>query len=117
MQAYETIFIARPDLSATQVDALAIKFQDVLKAQGGKLEGEENWGLRTLAYPINKHRKGHYRYFTSTASGAAIQEMERQMRLNEDIMRFMTVKVDVLETGPSAIMRASDAPAERRPAY
>ena len=106
MALYEHVFIARQDLSSMQAEELIKQYSDVLKDNGGKVVGHEYWGLRTLAYKINKNRKGHYVLLRSDSSAIAVQEMERLMRLHEDIMRVMTIKVDKHEEGPSAVMIA-----------
>lgn len=104
MPYYETVFIARQDLTDTQVKDLTKHAEKVIKDQGGKILKTESWGLRTLAYKINKSRKGHYTLIESDAPGAAIIELERLMRLNEDIMRFLTIRLDEPSKGPSAIL-------------
>ncbi len=108
MPLYESVFIARQDVATTQVEALAAQFAEIIRNQGGKVTKTEQWGLRTLAYRIKKNKKGHYVLFNIDASAAALQEMERNMRLNEDVLRYMSVKVDVLEEGPSAMLRRSE---------
>ena len=105
---YESIFIARQDISPVQVDSLVDTFVKVLSNGGGKVTKKENWGLRTLAYKIKKNRKGHYVLMNVESSASAISEMENQMRLNEDILRFMTVKVEKLDEEPSYMMRNKD---------
>lgn len=105
MPLYESVFIARQDISAQQADALADTFSDLISQNGGKVEKRETWGLRSLAYKIKKNRKGHYVLFNLDAPAEAVHEMERQMRLHEDILRYMTIRVDELEEGPSAAMR------------
>ncbi|MDP6172918.1 MAG: 30S ribosomal protein S6, partial [Rhodospirillales bacterium] len=105
MAYYESVFIARQDISAPQVEGLADDFSAVIEENGGKVTKRENWGLRGLAYKINKNRKGHYVLFNLNAPAAAVHEMERQMRLNEDILRQMTLRVDELEEGPSIQMQ------------
>ncbi len=116
MPLYESIFIARQDVPATQVEALTKTFSDIIVADGGKVAKTEPWGLRTLAYRINKNKKGHYVLLNIDAAPAAIAEMERNMKLHEDVLRFMTIRVEEHETGPSAILRKderSDRPADR----
>ncbi|MEO1001185.1 MAG: 30S ribosomal protein S6 [Pseudomonadota bacterium] len=115
MALYEHVFIARQDLSNAQAEGLIEHFSTVLTDQGGAVAGTEYWGLKTLAYKINKNRKGHYGYMKSDAPAAAVQEMERLMRLHEDVMRVMTVKVDEHEEGPSAVIQAKNARDERGP--
>ncbi len=108
MPLYEHIFMARQDVSSQQVDALVEHFKGVLEANEGSVGKIENWGLKTLPYRVNKNRKAHYALMNVTAPSAAIHEMERQMRLHEDILRYMTIKVDEHEDGPSAMLRKSD---------
>ena len=108
MPYYESIFIARQDISATQAETLAENFEKVIADGGGSVSKRESWGLRTMAYKIKKNRKGHYMLLNIDAPAPAVHEMERQMRINEDILRYMTVRVDDLEAGPSAIMRNRD---------
>lgn len=108
MPYYESVFIARQDIPASQVEVLTAQFADIVKANGGEVKKTEQWGLRNLAYRIRKNKKGHYVLFNLEASPAAIMEMERNMRLHEDILRFLTVKVDELEEGPSVMMRREE---------
>lgn len=108
MPFYESIFIVRQDIPATQIESIATGFADILQAQGGKVTKTEQWGLRTLAFRINKNKKGHYVMFNLDAPASAVAEMERNMRLSEDILRFMTIRVDELEEGPSAMMRKEE---------
>jgi small subunit ribosomal protein S6 len=115
MALYEHVFIARQDLSNAQAEGLIEHFGTVLKDNGGSLVDQEYWGLKTLAYKINKNRKGHYGFMKSDAPSAAVQEMERLMRLHEDVMRIMTVKVDKHEDGPSVVVQAKNAREERGP--
>ena len=105
MALYEHVFIARQDLSSIQTEDLIKQYSDVLKNNGGKVIGHEYWGLRTLAYKINKNRKGHYSLIKSDSPPSAAQEMERLMKLNEDIMRVLTIKVNKHVEGPSIMMR------------
>ena len=106
MALYEHVFIARQDLSSSQAEELIKKYSDILKDNGGSVVGHEYWGLRTLAYKINKNRKGHYSLIKSDSPPSAALEMERLMKLNEDIMRVLTIKVDNHQEGPSVMMRA-----------
>ena len=106
MPFYESVFIARQDIAAPQAEALADTFTSIIEAQGGKVTKRENWGLRNLAYKVKKNRKGHYVLFNIDGPAAAISEMERNMRIHEDVLRYMTVRVDELEEGPSAIVRS-----------
>jgi small subunit ribosomal protein S6 len=105
MSLYETVFIARQDISGPQVDALADQFTAIVAEQGGEVKKRESWGLRNLAFRIKKNRKGHYVLFNLDAPSAAIVEMERNMRISEDILRYLTVRVDALEEGPSAVLQ------------
>ncbi len=108
MPLYETVIIARQDLAAAQVDELTQGLQSTISAQGGKTARTESWGLRNLAYKIQKNRKGHYVLFNFDAPPQAIHELERTMRINEDVLRYLTIKVDAFEEGPSAILRQRD---------
>ena len=113
MALYEHVFIARQDISNAQAEGLIEHFSQVLKDNGGDVSGFEYWGLRSMAYKINKNRKGHYAYLKSDAPAPAVAEMERLMRLHDDVMRVMTIKVDEHEEGESAIIRAKAARDER----
>lgn len=104
---YETIFIARQDLTSSQVEALTKKFTKVIQDSDGQVGKTEYCGLRTLAYMMRKNRKGHYVLMNVTAPGEAIAEVERVMRINEDILRYLTVRVDEHEKGPSALLKSS----------
>ncbi|MEL6678562.1 MAG: 30S ribosomal protein S6 [Pseudomonadota bacterium] len=115
MPLYEHTFIARQDLSTAQAEGLIEHFSQVLTDNGGSVTGHEYWGLKTMAYKINKNRKGHYAYVKSDAPSAAVQEMERLMGLHEDVMRVLTVRVDEHEEGPSAVIQAKNARDERGP--
>jgi small subunit ribosomal protein S6 len=108
MPLYEHVFIARQDLSNTQAEGLIEHFGTILSDNGGSVVGSEYWGVKTMAYKINKNRKGHYAYMRTDAPSAAVQEMERLMRLHDDVMRVLTVKVDGHEEGPSAQMQKRD---------
>ena len=108
MALYEHIFLARQDIAAPQVDALVETYKGVIESLGGKVGRIENWGLKSLTYRINKNRKAFYVLMDVDAPAAAIQEVERQQRFNEDILRFMTVKVEAHEEGPSAMMQKRD---------
>jgi small subunit ribosomal protein S6 len=99
------VFLTRQDAAPTQVDALTEQYKALLAANGGKVTKTEYWGLKSLTYRIKKNRKAHYTLFNIDAPSAAVQEMERQMSISEDVIRFMTVKVEALEDGPSAQMR------------
>jgi small subunit ribosomal protein S6 len=108
MALYEHIYLARQDISAQQVEALTEQFKGVIEAFGGKTEKVEYWGVKSLAYRIKKNRKAHFSLLNLDAPAAAVAELERQMGINEDIIRFLTIKVEALETGPSAMMRKRD---------
>ncbi len=108
MPYYESVFIARQDVTPAQVDGLTETFEKIIKDQGGSVAKTESWGLRSLAYRIKKNRKGYYVLFNIDAPSAAIQEMERQMQLNEDVIRFLTTRVEELEEGPSAFLKAKE---------
>lgn len=115
MSLYETIFIARQDVPTTQVEALTTAFTEIIVKDGGKVTKTEQWGLRNLAYRINKNKKGHYVLLNIDAPYAAIDEMERNMRLHEDVLRFMSVRVEEHEVTPSAILRKDER--SERPAF
>lgn len=108
MAFYENVFIARQDISAQQAEALAAQFSEIVKANGGEVKKVESWGLRTLAYRVNKNRKGHYVLLNIDAPAAAIQELERNLRINEDVIRYLTIRVEDLEAGPSAMLTNRD---------
>ncbi|NQU61420.1 MAG: 30S ribosomal protein S6 [Rhodospirillales bacterium] len=108
MALYESVFIARQDVTQAQVDGFTEAFKKIISDQGGTVPKEESWGLRALAYKIKKNRKGYYVLMNIDAPAAAIHEMERQMRLNEDVLRYLSTRVDEFEEGPSAIMKAKE---------
>ncbi len=110
MSLYEHVFLARQDLSQAQVDALAENATKIITDNKGKVVKTESWGLRTLTYKIQKNRKAHFVMLDVDASGDAIAELERQTRMNEDVIRYMTVRVEAHEEGPSVMMRKSDRP-------
>ncbi len=114
MPLYEHVFISRQDLSNTQAEALIEEFSSVLSENGGSVVEQEYWGVKTMAYKVNKNRKGHYAFLKTDAPSAAVQEMERLMRLHEDVMRVLTIKVDGHEEGPSVQMQKRDDRGERR---
>lgn len=105
MPHYENVFITRQEVSAAQVDALADGFAEVITGAGGTVHRREYWGLKTMAYRIKKNRKGHYVLFNMEASSDAVQEMERQMRLNEDVLRHLTIRLGATPEGPSVMMQ------------
>jgi small subunit ribosomal protein S6 len=106
MPLYECVLIARQDISNTQVEGLIDTFAGVIAEQGGNVSKKEYWGLKNLAYRIKKNRKGHYALLNIDAPAAAVKEMERTMGINEDILRYMTIRVKELEEGPSAAMQS-----------
>ena len=108
MALYEHVFLARQDISAQQVEAQSEQLKGIIESFGGKIEKVEYWGVKSLAYRIKKNRKAHFTLLNINAPSAALTEMERQMGINEDIIRFITVRVDELEAGPSAMMRKRD---------
>ena len=108
MALYEHVFLARQDLAQAQVDTLAENASKIVTDHGGRVVKTENWGLRSLAYRIAKNRKAHYVMLDIDAPAAAIAELERQSNINEDVIRFLTIKVDEHEKGPSAMMRRGD---------
>lgn len=104
MPFYETVFMARQEMTESQVKDLTDHFEKLIKDQGGKVHKIEQWGLRNLAYRINKSRKAHYTLIETDAPAPAIHEMERQMRLHEDVVRYLTLREEKLSDGPSIIM-------------
>jgi small subunit ribosomal protein S6 len=113
MPFYESVFIARQDISPAQAEALADTFTNILKEHGGDVTKREYWGLRSISYRIKKNRKGHYILLNVDAPPPAVHEMERNMRLNEDVLRFMTVRVDALDAGPSMMMQRREERGDR----
>ena len=114
MALYEHVFLARQDLAQAQVDALAETATKIVEENNGKVTKVETWGLRSLAYKIAKNRKAHYVMLNIDAPAGVVAELERQTQINEDIIRYMTVKVDELEAGQSVMMRKQER-AERGP--
>jgi small subunit ribosomal protein S6 len=114
MPLYENVFIARQDISAAQVESLADGFTQLIAENGGEVRKREYWGLRNLAYRMRKNRKGHYVLFHMAAPPAAVAELERTMRINEDVLRYLTIRVDLLDEGPSAIMLSRGSRDDRR---
>ncbi|MBU2960471.1 30S ribosomal protein S6 [Citreicella sp. C3M06] len=108
MPLYEHVFIARQDLSNAQAEGLVEHFSTVLSDNGGSVVTSEYWGVKTMAYKINKNRKGHYAYLRTDAPATAVQEMERLMRLHDDVMRVLTIKVDEHAEGASIQMQKRD---------
>lgn len=122
MKLYETTFIARQDISPAQVEALTEGLVNILKENGASTGKTEYCGLRNLAYPIRKNKRGHYVLMNVSASADALKELERRMRLNEDILRYLSVQVESHEEGPSALLKATkygreDNERERRPRF
>ena len=113
MPLYEHIYLARQDVSPQQVEELTNNMTEVLSQGGGKVTKNEYWGLKSLSYRIKKNRKAHYSLLNIDAPAPAVAEMERQMRINEDIIRFLTVRVDELEEGPSAMLQKRDRDDDR----
>ena len=108
MPLYEHVFLARQDLAQAQVDALAETATKIIEDNGGKVVKTETWGLRNLAYRIQKNRKAHYVMLDVDAPAPVVAELERQTQINEDVVRYMTIKVDAHEQGPSAMMRRNE---------
>jgi small subunit ribosomal protein S6 len=108
MPLYEHVYLARQDISTQQLDALTDQFKAVIASNGGSVAKSEYWGVKSLAYRIKKNRKAHFSLMNIDAPPAAITEVERQMGINEDVLRFMTIRVDEHEEGPSAMMRKRD---------
>lgn len=108
MALYEHVFLARQDVTAQQVETMTESYKAVIESKGGAVTKVEYWGLKSLAFRIKKNRKAHYALFNISGPAAAITEMERQMRISEDILRFMTVRVEELEDGPSVMLQRRD---------
>ncbi len=106
MALYENVFIARQDMSPAQVETLADEYVSVMESLGGKVEKREHWGLKTLAYRIKKNRKGHYVLFNFDTNGDAVAELERRMRLSEDVLRYLTVRIEAVDERPSVMLQA-----------
>jgi small subunit ribosomal protein S6 len=114
MPLYENVFIARQDISGAQVDALADTFTQLVADNGGEVKKREYWGLRNLMYRMRKNRKGHYVLLNLSAPPAAVAELERTMRINEDVIRYLTIRVDELEEGPSVVMQSRGSRDDRQ---
>src|SRR6266513_2877902 len=114
MALYEHMLIARQDISAQAVDALATHLKTIIETEGGKVEKQEYWGLRTLAFRIKKNRKGHYVLLNLNAPSKAVFELERQLKINEDVLRFLTVRVNAFEQSNSSRKREREADGARR---
>ena len=106
MRLYESVFIARQDITSAQVEAMADDFAEIITSAGGSIKKREYWGLRSLAYRIKKNRKGHYVMFNMETGPEALREYERIMGLNEDILRFLTLNIKEFEDGPSIMLQA-----------
>ena len=113
MPLYEHVYLARQDVSAQQVEELTAQFTGVIEQLGGKVTKNEYWGVKSLSFRIRKNRKAHFTLLNVDGPAAAITEIERQQRINEDVLRYLTVRVDELEEGPSAMMRKVDRDRER----
>jgi small subunit ribosomal protein S6 len=113
MPHYEHVFLARQDVTAQQVDEMTARFKGVIEQMGGTVTKTEYWGVKSLAYRMDKNRKAHFTLLNVDSPPAALAEVERQMRLSEDILRYLTVRVDALEEGPSAMMRKADRDRDR----
>lgn len=113
MALYECVLIARQDISAAQAEALGEQFTQIIRDNGGEVTKNEYWGLKTLTYKIKKNRKGHYLLLNLDSPSAAVLEAERNMGLNEDVLRFMTVRVDALDANPSVMMQSRGERGER----
>lgn len=111
---YEHVFLARQDLSQSQVDALAATATEIVESNGGKVTKTETWGLKSLAYKIKRNRKAHFVLLNVEAPAGVIAELERQTQINEDVIRYMSVRVDEHEGGPSVQMRKNDRERTRR---
>jgi small subunit ribosomal protein S6 len=113
MPLYEHVFLTRQDASAQQVEDLTAQFKGIIEQMGGKIAKTEQWGVKSLSYRLRKNRKAHFTLFNVDAPPAALNEVERQERLSEDVLRYITVRVDEHEEGPSAMMRKVDRDRER----
>jgi small subunit ribosomal protein S6 len=113
MPFYEHVFLARQDLSAQQVEELTTQFKGIIEQTGGRVDKTEYWGVKSLTFRINKNRKAHFTMMNVDAPPAALTEVERQERISEDVLRFLTVRVEALEVEPSAMMRKADRDRDR----
>jgi small subunit ribosomal protein S6 len=114
MALYEHVFLARQDLSQAQVDQLAATATEIVEKNEGKVTKTETWGLKSLAYKIDRNRKAHFVLLNIDGPGAVVEELERQTRINEDVIRYMTIRVEEHENEPSVMMRKSDRDKKRR---
>ncbi|MBU6266891.1 MAG: 30S ribosomal protein S6 [Sphingomonadales bacterium] len=114
MPLYEHVFLARQDLSQAQVDALATAATEIVESNAGKVTKTETWGLKNLAYKIARNRKAHFVMLNIEAPAGVVAELERQTQINEDVIRYLTIRVDEHEAGPSVQMRKNDRERTRR---
>ncbi|WP_305095792.1 30S ribosomal protein S6 [Croceibacterium aestuarii] len=114
MALYEHVFLARQDLSQAQVDTLAAAATEIIEKNDGKVTKTETWGLKNLAYKIDRNRKAHFVLLNIEGPGTLVEELERQNRINEDIIRWITISVDEHESGPSVMMRKNERDRKRR---
>jgi small subunit ribosomal protein S6 len=114
MAHYEHVFLARQDLSQAQVDALAASATEIIESNDGKVTKTETWGLKNLAYKIDRNRKAHFVLLNIEGPGSVVAELERQTRINEDVIRYMTIRMDEPEEGPSVMMRKNDRDRKKR---
>ena len=114
MALYEHVFLARQDLSQAQVDQLAATATEIVEANEGKVTKTETWGLKNLAYKIDRNRKAHFVMLNIEGPGSVVSELERQTRINEDVIRYMTIRVEEHEDGPSVMMRKNERDSKKR---
>ena len=114
MPLYEHIFLARPDITSQQVDTLIEQYKGVIETAGGKITKNEYWGVKSLAYRVRKNRKAHFTLLNVEAPSSALSEVERLMSINEDVIRYMTIRVDALDDGPTAMMQKKERSDKRR---
>ena len=115
MRLYESVFIARQDISVAQVEAMADEFAGIITSTGGSVQKREYWGLRSLAYRIKKNRKGHYVMFNIETDSETLREYERVIGLNEDVLRYLNIRIEKIEEGPSIIMQSKNERPSRAP--
>ncbi len=115
MRFYESVFITRQDITSAQVETMADEFSEIITSAGGSIKKREYWGLRGLAYRIKKNRKGHYVMFNMETGSEALLEFERIMGLNEDVLRFLNVRIDEVDDAPSIMMQAKTERSVRGP--